>query len=106
MHRDTRHEVRSQLVRYELTGTWYELTGVRVAGSLSGLLRRQLRELLCDQVVVLRESLQQLMLRLLKLMLRLLKQRRIDLLRTSLWLLPYSTGLAGTIRYTAESADP
>lgn len=74
MHGDTGHEVRCHLARYELAG-------VRVAGILSCLLRRQLRELLCDQVMVLREPLQQIVL-------RLLRQRGIDLLWISQGLLP------------------
>ena len=64
MHCDTGHEVGSQLAGYELTGARYELTGVRTGGIVNGLLRGQLRELLCDPGVILRESLQ-LVLRLL-----------------------------------------
>ena len=52
VHRDPRHEVRPQRARYELTCK-------RAGGSLNGLLRRQLRQLLRDQVVVLGELLQQ-----------------------------------------------
>ena len=52
VHRDPWHEVRPQRARYELTCK-------RAGGSLNGLLRRQLRQLLRDQVVVLGELLQQ-----------------------------------------------
>ena len=68
MHRDSRDEVRSDLTRYELAG-------IRVAGDLSGL-SRQLRELLCHQVMMLCESQQ--------LLLRLLLQRRIYLVRMTI----------------------
>jgi len=103
MHRDTRHEVGSQLTRYELTGARYELTTVRAAGLLSGLLRGQLRELLRDQVMILRESLQ--------LVLRLLEHRRIDLLRSRQRLLPRPNGLTNSVCdapvcHTIESAYP
>jgi hypothetical protein len=104
MHRDTRHEVGSQLAGYELTGARYELTGVRAGGIVNRLLRGQLRELLCDQVVILRESLQ--------LVLRLLEEHRgIDLLRIRLRLLPRPYGLAdpvcdGPVCHAVESAYP
>jgi hypothetical protein len=96
MHRDTGHEVGSQLAGYELTG-------VRITGIVNGLLRGQLGELLCDQVVILRESLQ--------LVLRLLEHRRIDLLRIRLRLLPCPNGWAdpvcdAPVCYAVESAYP
>jgi hypothetical protein len=103
MHCDTRHEVGSRLAGYELTGARYELTSVR-AGIVNGLLRGQLRELLCDQVVILRESLQ-LLLRL-QVLLRLLEHRGIDLIRIRLRLLPCPNGLADPVCYAVESAYP
>jgi hypothetical protein len=59
MHRDTGREVPSQLARYELTCARYELAGVRSDRALNGLLRRELRELLRYQVMILSELLQQ-----------------------------------------------
>jgi hypothetical protein len=60
MHRDTGREGPSQLPRYELAGARYELAGVR---TLNCLLRRLLRELLRDQVMILSELLQQVVTR-------------------------------------------
>ena len=60
MHRDARREVPSRLARYELTGTGYVLAGVRIERTLQGLLRRQLRELLRYQVMILSKLLQQM----------------------------------------------
>jgi hypothetical protein len=61
VHRDTGREISSQLAGYELTGARYELTGVRSDRPLRGLLCRQLRQLLRDQVMVLSELLEQVM---------------------------------------------
>ncbi len=88
MHRDTGHEVRSQLTWYELAGA-LELAGVGIDGTLESLLRRQLRKLLCDQVMVLGELLQQVMTR---------RHRRIDLLRVWLLLRPRADGLSRSVR--------
>jgi len=56
-----------------------ELAGVGIDGTLESLLRRQLRKLLCDQVMGLGELLQQVMAR---------RHRRIDQLRVWLLLRP------------------
>jgi hypothetical protein len=63
MHRDSGCKAASQLARYELAGAHYELTGKGCVGTLDRLLRGQLRKLLGDQVVILRELLQQLVTR-------------------------------------------
>ena len=60
MHRDAGREVPSQLARYELTCAGYVLAGVRIERALKGLLRRQLRELLRYQVMILSKLLQQM----------------------------------------------
>jgi hypothetical protein len=63
MHRDSGCKVASQLARYELAGARYEFTGKGCDGTLNRLLRSQLSKLLGDQVVILRELLQQLVTR-------------------------------------------
>jgi len=62
MHRDTGYEVRPHLARYEWAG---EGVAEGAARALSDLLRRQLRKLLCQRVMVLREPLDKVLLRLL-----------------------------------------
>ena len=84
MHRDSGREVSSQLAGYELTGARYELAGVRSDGTLNCLLRRELRQLLRYQVMILGELLQQEVTR---------RQSRIDLL--CVWLLRPGAGLLG-----------
>src|SRR6266403_181723 len=81
MHRDTGHEVRSQLTWYELAGA-LELAGVGIDGTLESLLRRQLRKLL-----------QQVMAR---------RHRRIDQLRVWLLLRPRADGLSRSVRQPRE----
>src|SRR5579859_8247268 len=99
VHRDPRHEAGSHLVRYELVrcklAAARVLGAVRGAGTLRGHLRRQLRELLRNQVMILRESLQ--------LLVRLLQQRGIDLLGIRLLLLPSAAGLGDSVCHRAGS---
>ena len=102
MHRHTRHEVRSQLPRYELPR--HELGRVRAPRTLDCLLRRQLRELLCDQVVILSKLLQQELL--MQQMLLMRQHCRIALLRAKLLRLPCSPGLSGAIGQTVQSIHP
>src|SRR5260370_736201 len=85
MHRTAGREVPSQLARYELAGARYELAGVRSDRTLNGLLRRQLRELLCYQVMILSELLQQVVA---------WRQCRIELLWVWLLLRPCADGLS------------
>src|SRR5882757_2175110 len=86
MHRDSGCKAASQLARYELAGARYELTGKGRNGTLHRLLRGQLCELLGDQVVILRELLQQLV-------------TRVDLLLdVRLLLCPRADGLSCSIR--------
>src|SRR6266403_2205573 len=92
MHRDTGHEVRSQLARYELAGA-LELAGVRIDRALNRLLCSQLGELLSHQVMVLSELLQQVMTRC---------YRRIALLWVWLRLRPRADGLSRSIRKPGE----
>jgi hypothetical protein len=115
MHRDTGHETASHLVGYELTGS-RELTanreltaarnelrgighcvGIAEVLILNGLLSRQLRELLGDPLMVLRQPLE--------LLLRLLKQCRVDLLGADLRLLPSAGGLAGSVCGGVDATD-
>ena len=83
MHRDSWYEVSPQLVRYKLAGE-----GVGARGTLHRL-RRQLSELLRDEVMILSELLQQMMV-------RLLQECRINLLWVEL-LLPPCTRLRSPI---------
>ena len=62
------------------------------------MLRGQLRELLCDQIVILGKSLQ--------LVLRLVLQQRIDLLGIGRRLLPYANGLPDAVCNAVDSAQP
>jgi hypothetical protein len=93
MHRDTGHEIRSELAWCELAGTG-ELTGVRSDRALDCLLRCYLGELLCYQVVILSELLQQVVAR---------RQCRIHLLRDGRLLRPCADGLSGSIGRPAET---